>query len=380
MVRILSLDGGGVRGLSELLILESILEKVRDIEELKEVPLPCEYFDLIGGTSTGGIIAIMLGRLRMPVHECIEAYKSLSALAFTPKSGWLFPVQPKGQYSTETLEKALKLVIAQQCEKNECQDQSCPHENHLYRMKGGCKTVVLAVKKDDLSGPPTLFKTYSTNPQMAQCKIWEIARATSAATTFFESMACGRDGVEFVDAGFGYNNPCRILLDEAKTLFPKCKPDKFTMLSIGSGLKANIDLGDSRTSILLALKDMASDSGRVAAEMYRELSIDRYHRFNVSGGLENINLADWAKIHSISSHTHRYMDEPEQQQRSEACARALVSDKYTGRRAEAKMWQFGWNKFASHTLRGSAKRSTPTKKARYTLTLVRRLTERQMIP
>jgi len=63
--RILSLDGGGVRGLSSFIILEEIMKEIRRQDSLDEVSLPCEYFDLIGGTSTGGLIAIMLGRLRM---------------------------------------------------------------------------------------------------------------------------------------------------------------------------------------------------------------------------------------------------------------------------------------------------------------------------
>jgi len=63
--RILSLDGGGVRGLSSLLILREIMEEIRRQTKAAKAPLPCEYFDLIGGTSTGGLIAIMLGRLGM---------------------------------------------------------------------------------------------------------------------------------------------------------------------------------------------------------------------------------------------------------------------------------------------------------------------------
>jgi hypothetical protein len=63
--RLLSLDGGGVRGLSSLLILREIMEEIGRRTEAPETPLPCEYFDLIGGTSTGGLIAIMLGRLGM---------------------------------------------------------------------------------------------------------------------------------------------------------------------------------------------------------------------------------------------------------------------------------------------------------------------------
>ena len=62
--RILSLDGGGVRGLSSLLILRNIMEEIARRNDTAEAR-PCEYFDLIGGTGTGGLIAIMLGRLRM---------------------------------------------------------------------------------------------------------------------------------------------------------------------------------------------------------------------------------------------------------------------------------------------------------------------------
>lgn len=63
--RILSLDGGGVRGLSSLVILREIMEDIEQRTGAFETPKPCEYFDLIGGTSTGGLIAIMLGLLKM---------------------------------------------------------------------------------------------------------------------------------------------------------------------------------------------------------------------------------------------------------------------------------------------------------------------------
>lgn len=46
---------------------------------------PWQVFDLIGGTSTGGIIAIMLGRLRMTLDECLEAYTELARTIFKPK-------------------------------------------------------------------------------------------------------------------------------------------------------------------------------------------------------------------------------------------------------------------------------------------------------
>jgi patatin-like phospholipase/acyl hydrolase len=54
-----------VRGLSSLLILREIMEDIEQQTGASETPRPCDYFDLIGGTSTGGLIAIMLGLLGM---------------------------------------------------------------------------------------------------------------------------------------------------------------------------------------------------------------------------------------------------------------------------------------------------------------------------
>jgi len=49
-------DGGGIRGLSELVILQEIMSRIQFDENLTEMPRPCDYFDLIGGTGTGGYV------------------------------------------------------------------------------------------------------------------------------------------------------------------------------------------------------------------------------------------------------------------------------------------------------------------------------------
>jgi patatin-like phospholipase/acyl hydrolase len=49
-LHLLSLDGGGVRGLSSLMILEQLMKRINEAAP----PKPCEYFNMIGGTSTGG--------------------------------------------------------------------------------------------------------------------------------------------------------------------------------------------------------------------------------------------------------------------------------------------------------------------------------------
>jgi patatin-like phospholipase/acyl hydrolase len=108
-LRLLSLDGGGVRGLSSLYILKNLLEKT--VEPGEPLPKPCEYFDMIGGTSTGGLIAIMLGRLNMTIDECIDHYLHLSAEIFKRKI-WPLKYNAKGriasQYDATKLERIIR--------------------------------------------------------------------------------------------------------------------------------------------------------------------------------------------------------------------------------------------------------------------------------
>jgi hypothetical protein len=68
----------------------------------------------------------------MSVPQCIEAYKSVSRQAFTPRRRLNIPASPNGQYSGEELEKALKQVVSEQCK----------DEDLLFRNEKGCKTFV----------------------------------------------------------------------------------------------------------------------------------------------------------------------------------------------------------------------------------------------
>ncbi|THU84988.1 FabD/lysophospholipase-like protein [Dendrothele bispora CBS 962.96] len=84
-VNLLSLDGGGIRGVSELIILHEIMVRVQARKDLPDLPNPCEYFHLMGGTSTGGLIAIMLGRLEMSTEEALAQYKATADRIFSKK-------------------------------------------------------------------------------------------------------------------------------------------------------------------------------------------------------------------------------------------------------------------------------------------------------
>jgi patatin-like phospholipase/acyl hydrolase len=81
-LRILSLDGGDIKGYTTLLILQRIFRQLKNALALAEEPKPCEVFDLIVGTPTGELIAVMLGRLQMTIDDCLFWYEKLGEKVF----------------------------------------------------------------------------------------------------------------------------------------------------------------------------------------------------------------------------------------------------------------------------------------------------------
>jgi patatin-like phospholipase/acyl hydrolase len=88
--------------------------------DLAHPPKPCDYFDLIGGTSTGGLIAIMLGRLKMTIEECIIAYLQISREVFQPRRRSLNflgkandALKVRGRFNSDALKKGIKRVVIQ---------------------------------------------------------------------------------------------------------------------------------------------------------------------------------------------------------------------------------------------------------------------------
>lgn len=94
---LLSFDGGGVKGISSMMILKKVMNRVRDIENEISVaenkPVnpeerkPVDYFHLGAGTSTGGLIALMLFRLNMNCSQVIAQYNILAKQVFSPRIG-----------------------------------------------------------------------------------------------------------------------------------------------------------------------------------------------------------------------------------------------------------------------------------------------------
>jgi len=91
-VRLLSLDRGGVKGTSSITILDEIMKRVRILEGRlpdSEQHLPHNCFDLAGGTSTGGLAALMMFRLQLSTKKTGEHYDRMSKQIIRPKIGLL---------------------------------------------------------------------------------------------------------------------------------------------------------------------------------------------------------------------------------------------------------------------------------------------------
>ena len=80
--RVLCLDGGGMRGLSMILLLKELMLQVRIQSKLNYTPEPRNCFDYICGTSSGGLIAILLGRLGKTLQESEDAFRNLGTEIF----------------------------------------------------------------------------------------------------------------------------------------------------------------------------------------------------------------------------------------------------------------------------------------------------------
>ncbi|KAJ7770415.1 acyl transferase/acyl hydrolase/lysophospholipase [Mycena metata] len=303
-LRLLSLDGGGIRGLSMLIILRDLMWKLKGVEDLPEVPRPCDYFDLIGGTSTGGLIALMLGRLQMSVEDAVKAYGELSKEVFSD-------VKSKGhdgRFKASKLEKAIKQIVGGH---SASQD---PDEGIKDTRENACKIFVCTMNTANMS-LPVLFRTYDAPDHPAMdCTIWQAGRATSAAPTFFKRIQIGPSGIEeaFLDGGIGQNNPTATLLREAEVVFP----DRHiaVIISLGTGQPHTINIpkpsGLQRLfplDVVEAIKGIATDCEKEHQSFahYFNSVPHVYFRFNVERGMQDIQLNRWEKLGDVAANTRQ---------------------------------------------------------------------------
>lgn len=232
--RILSLDGGGIRGCMTLGFLAAIEKIVGD--RLGAGAKLADYFDLIGGTSTGAIIAALLS-LGHTVKDVIESYLELGPQVFsTPTFAARIPfLGPKlfTGWSVKPLEAYAKKMFSE--------------KTVLGSPTIGTGLCVVAKRADTFSTWPYINhpegRFYRDN---AEIPLWKLIRATSAAPTYFRpiQLEMGEPGKPsygvFVDGGVSMaNNPAfQLFLVATLTGFPfhwATGKDRLLIVSVGTG-------------------------------------------------------------------------------------------------------------------------------------------------
>jgi len=213
-IKVLAVDGGGIRGIIPAIILNELQDRLG--MELYRV------FDLIAGTSTGGIIALGIatpcnnGQPYSP-QQLLNLYVQNGAAIFKKK--WFTSLRalifPK--YSPDSLEATLARFF----QDTEFQAALTP----------------LLISSYDLHGQlPFFFKSHRIAADPAyNWNVASIARATSAAPTFFPPLHLVKANQDYalVDGGVFVNNPSMAAYAEARSLYPDSP--RFIVVSVGTG-------------------------------------------------------------------------------------------------------------------------------------------------
>ncbi|KAG0650465.1 Kinesin light chain [Hyphodiscus hymeniophilus] len=306
---ILSLDGGGVRGLSSLLIIKALMSTINEERKQDGQPSvkPCQLFDLIGGTSTGGIIAIMLGRLEMDIDDCITAYGSMFQTIFQRKD-W-FPG----------------------CVQQILKDLGYPIDEPFNDGKERCKVAVSAT--DVGTSSTVLVRSYNSREELNNSTpftICQAVQATSAASSFFEPVTVGPYKRRFVDGGLGANNPADQLWNEAQDIWCRGKGEELNkilkcFLSIGTGNPGLKPISEGfwkfLSETLVGISTETEKTAELFVKTHRVLYQEkRYFRFNVQQGLQGIALDEYQQVAIIAAATTKYMNGQETKSATQECA------------------------------------------------------------
>jgi predicted acylesterase/phospholipase RssA len=223
--KLLALDGGGIRGVLSLGVLQAIE---------KEVGQPLgEYFDYIAGTSTGAILAAALAK-GMPLKDLESFYFDFGPQIFDKR----FLLQRyKSLYTSDPLKKKLQSVFGA--------------DTTLRDMKDPLLLVVTRNWTTDSPWPISSNpKAYYNNSDRSDCNLqiplWQLVRASTAAPVYFPPEVLQWDKGDssksfvFVDGGVTpYNNPA-FLLYRMATQAPywlqwETGEDKMLVVSVGTG-------------------------------------------------------------------------------------------------------------------------------------------------
>ena len=267
MKKILSIDGGGIRGIIPATILAEI--------EKQTGQTISETFDLIAGTSTGGILAIALskagdgGKVQYSAEELIALYADHGDEIFY-RSPWRRISTLRGladeRYGHEALEKLLRQYMGDE-------------------VLGNALTNVLVSSYDIENRQPFFFKSW--RDESRQVKMWQAARATSAAPTYFEpaSIPVAGDDLALIDGGVFINNPAVSAYAEARRLYQD--EDEFLVLSLGTGehmrpIRYEEAKGWGLAAWAIPILSVVFDGVSHAVDyQMRQMLGDNYHRYQV---------------------------------------------------------------------------------------------------
>jgi patatin-like phospholipase/acyl hydrolase len=205
--KILAIDGGGIKGLYSASILKRFEEKFNC--------LTSNHFDVVCGTSTGGLIALAIAS-KLPANEICNFYEEKGELIFPKYKEYWVPLLGKinygfmkqialgGKYSNEGLKSALKEIF------NE-------------RKLGDSNNLLCIPSYSVTEAKPKVFKYDHKEGELSRdndALMVDIALATSAAPTYFPMAELNYyNNEQFIDGGVWANNPALVGLLEALSCF-----------------------------------------------------------------------------------------------------------------------------------------------------------------
>jgi hypothetical protein len=240
--RVLSLDGGGVKGMLTLGMLKPLEEELRARAGGGADFRLCDYYDLIGGTSTGAIIATGLA-LGMSVDELIELYRKLGPEVFGRTAGDGVFLQSK--FDSKKLRRALASVMTTKTIGS--QDLRTGLAIIAKRIDTGSPWVVTNHPLGIFYDPPEESGIFPNK----RYRLVDLVLSSAAAPTFFDEVSIDirfderRRTIEkgyFVDGAVsGFNNPSMQLLmlalEPAYKFGWKAGADNLMMTSFGTGMR-----------------------------------------------------------------------------------------------------------------------------------------------
>lgn len=272
-MNILSIDGGGIRGIIPALLLA-------EIEDRAERPV-ADLFDLIAGTSTGGILATALaspddnGNPRWTAAELVDLYRSEGPEIFR-RSLWQIASSGAGLLDEKHDAAALRNAL----------------ERYLGEtLLSQSLTRVLVTAYDLESRRPYFFKSWRAveEPEARDFPMRVVAQATAAAPTYFEPVRVepgdGSPALALVDGGVFATNPGMSAFAEMRRIRPRAK---IRLVSLGTGqMTRPIHYEDAKDWGLIAwvrpVIDVVFDGVADAVDYQLEhvLEDGAYHRFQV---------------------------------------------------------------------------------------------------